>query len=86
MTSATLPLAREVAAPAHHARRDERLVGRWLVAFAVMVFTIIVVGGATRLTESGLSITEWKPVSGVVPPLTHDHWVAEFEKYKRIPQ
>ena len=65
---------------------DARAVGRWLVAFAVMVFAIIVVGGATRLTESGLSITEWKPVSGVIPPLTHAHWVAEFEKYKRIPQ
>lgn len=65
---------------------DARTVGRWLVGFALMVLAIIVVGGATRLTESGLSITEWKPVSGVVPPLTHAQWVAEFDKYKQIPQ
>ena len=63
-----------------------RAVGRWLVAFALMVLAIIVVGGATRLTESGLSITEWKPVSGVIPPLSSAAWAAEFEKYQRIPQ
>ena len=66
--------------------RDARLVGRWLVAFAVMIFAIILVGGATRLTESGLSITEWKPVSGVVPPIGEAAWQAEFAKYQRIPQ
>jgi cytochrome c oxidase assembly protein subunit 15 len=63
-----------------------RAVGRWLVAFAIMVLAIIVVGGATRLTESGLSITEWKPVSGVIPPLSSAAWAEEFAKYQRIPQ
>lgn len=63
-----------------------RAVGIWLASFAVMVFIMIMVGGATRLTESGLSITEWKPVAGVIPPLTEAHWQAEFEKYRRIPQ
>ena len=43
-------------------------------------------GGITRLTESGLSITEWRPVSGVLPPLNEADWVAEFEKYKQIPE
>ena len=44
------------------------------------------VGGATRLTESGLSIVEWKPVTGVLPPLSQEAWQAEFDKYKTIPQ
>jgi len=68
------------------AARDARQVGWWLAAFGAMVFAMILIGGATRLTESGLSITEWKPVTGVLPPLSHGDWVAEFQKYKRIPQ
>lgn len=71
---------------AHPTTDDARAVGRWLVAFAAMVLVVVFVGGATRLTESGLSITEWKPVSGVVPPLSHADWQAEFAKYQRIPQ
>ncbi len=51
-----------------------------------MIFLTLVVGGATRLTESGLSIVEWKPVTGVLPPLTEPAWQAEFEKYQEIPQ
>ena len=51
-----------------------------------MVFLMVVIGGVTRLTESGLSITEWKPVVGVIPPLDEAQWQAEFEKYKQIPQ
>ncbi len=61
-------------------------VGRWLAAWALTVFLLVLVGGGTRLTESGLSITEWKPISGVVPPLSAADWDAEFEKYKLIPQ
>lgn len=59
---------------------------RWLACVAVMVVMIVVVGGITRITESGLSITEWKPVTGVIPPLTDAQWQAEFEAYKQIPQ
>lgn len=59
---------------------------RWLFAVAALVFAIIVIGGITRLTESGLSITEWKPVTGTIPPLSDAAWQAEFEAYKRIPQ
>ncbi|OYX14788.1 MAG: heme A synthase [Rhizobiales bacterium 32-66-8] len=58
----------------------------WLYAVAALIVAMIVVGGATRLTESGLSITEWKPVTGTLPPLSQADWLAEFEKYKAIPQ
>lgn len=58
----------------------------WLWAIAALVFAMIVVGGATRLTDSGLSITEWKPILGAIPPLSHDDWLVAFEKYKQIPE
>jgi cytochrome c oxidase assembly protein subunit 15 len=58
----------------------------WLLAAAAMIFLTLVVGGATRLTESGLSIVEWKPVTGVLPPLSESEWQAEFAKYQTIPQ
>ena len=58
----------------------------WLLAVAALVFCMVIVGGATRLTESGLSITQWKPVTGVVPPLDAADWQAEFDRYKQIPQ
>lgn len=51
-----------------------------------LVLLIVVVGGITRLTESGLSITEWKPVAGVIPPLNQADWEEEFEKYKKSPE
>ena len=51
-----------------------------------MIFLTLVVGGATRLTESGLSITEWKPVTGIVLPLSQTEWNEEFTKYQAIPQ
>ena len=58
----------------------------WLVAVAALIFLTLIVGGATRLTGSGLSIVEWKPVTGMVPPLDEPAWMTEFEKYKSIPQ
>jgi cytochrome c oxidase assembly protein subunit 15 len=61
-------------------------VAIWLWSLAGLVFLMVIVGGATRLTESGLSITEWKPVAGVIPPLSPAEWLAEFENYKKIPQ
>ena len=63
-----------------------RALRLWLLAVAAMIFLTLVVGGATRLTVSGLSIVEWKPVSGVLPPMTDSAWQAEFEKYQEIPQ
>jgi cytochrome c oxidase assembly protein subunit 15 len=68
------------------ARDDARSVRLWLWIVAALVFLMVIVGGAVRLTESGLSITEWKPITGIVPPLSHAAWLAEFEKYKQIPQ
>ena len=59
---------------------------RWLFAVAALVVMIVAVGGITRLTESGLSITEWKPLTGALPPLTEAQWQAEFAAYKQIPQ
>ena len=58
----------------------------WLYVIAAMVLAMVVVGGLTRLTESGLSITEWKPVTGIIPPLSEADWQVEFEKYQQIPQ
>ncbi len=63
-----------------------RPVRLWLYVIAAIVALMVVIGGATRLTGSGLSITEWKPVTGIVPPLTQSDWLAEFDKYKAIPQ
>jgi heme a synthase len=63
-----------------------RVITLWLCAVAALVLAMVLVGGATRLTESGLSITEWQPVMGVVPPLNDAQWQAEFEKYQAIPQ
>jgi cytochrome c oxidase assembly protein subunit 15 len=63
-----------------------RAIRFWLIAVASLVFLMVLVGGATRLTESGLSITQWKPVTGVLPPLSGAEWQAEFDRYKQIPQ
>ena len=59
---------------------------KWLICVAGLVFAMVVVGGITRLTESGLSITEWKPITGALPPLNEANWLSEFEKYKQIPE
>jgi cytochrome c oxidase assembly protein subunit 15 len=62
------------------------VIRRWLLIVAALVFAVAAVGGATRVTGSGLSIVEWRPVTGAVPPLSDAAWQAEFEKYKTIPQ
>ncbi|KAF8609258.1 cytochrome oxidase assembly [Ceratobasidium sp. AG-I] len=61
-------------------------VGHWLIGCAGLVFAIVVVGGVTRLTESGLSITEWRPITGILPPLNEAEWEEEFTKYKATPE
>ncbi len=61
-------------------------VRRWLWLCAAMIFAIVVIGGITRLTESGLSITEWRPVTGAVPPLSEAEWQAAFARYQLIPE
>lgn len=63
-----------------------RRVSVWLLAMCVLTAAMVIVGGATRLTDSGLSITEWRPVSGALPPMSEADWLSEFEKYKTIPE
>ncbi len=72
------PTERQIAA--------RRSISIWLLVICVLVGSMVVVGGATRLTDSGLSITEWKPVTGAVPPLDEAAWESEFEKYRQIPE
>ncbi|KAJ6516201.1 cytochrome oxidase assembly protein-domain-containing protein [Mycena sanguinolenta] len=61
-------------------------VGVWLMISSVLVLTVVIVGGITRLTESGLSITEWRPITGIMPPLSTEAWEEEFSKYKATPE
>src|SRR5690606_38667557 len=63
-----------------------RPVRIWLYCIAALTLVMVAVGGITRLTGSGLSITEWAPISGILPPLTQADWEAQFEAYKQIPQ
>lgn len=72
--------------PAFMSRARPLAVARWLWAVAALLLVMIVVGGITRLTESGLSITEWKPITGTLPPLSEAAWQAEFDAYKQIPE
>ena len=65
---------------------DNRAIGWWLLSIASLIAIMVLVGGATRLTESGLSIVEWKPVTGTLPPLSREQWAQAFEAYKTIPQ
>ncbi len=67
-------------------RPHPNLIANWLLFVAVLVFAMVVVGGITRLTESGLSITEWKPVTGTLPPMNDAAWAQAFAKYKAIPE
>jgi cytochrome c oxidase assembly protein subunit 15 len=73
VTPATVP-------PAH------RAIALWLLAVSALIFAMVVLGGVTRLTRSGLSIVEWQPLLGAIPPLTEADWVELFEKYQRTPE
>lgn len=66
--------------------RDGAAVRVWLWSIAVLILAMVMLGGATRLTDSGLSITEWQPIHGVIPPLSEAAWLEEFEKYRQIPE
>jgi cytochrome c oxidase assembly protein subunit 15 len=82
LAQALAPVAREHIASA----KRSRVVAVWLFAVALLVFAMVIVGGATRLTGSGLSITEWKPILGAVPPLTTSAWAEAFAKYRASSQ
>ena len=81
MVSASIPTARPQAA-----EPSTRPVAIWLLVCCAMIFAMVVIGGITRLTWSGLSITEWQPVTGIVPPLSAADWQAEFAKYQQTSQ
>lgn len=66
--------------------KSQRQIANWLLFIVFMVFLMVIVGGATRLTESGLSMVTWKPVSGIIPPMSEIAWLAEFANYKESPQ
>src|SRR5687768_8114235 len=72
--------------PALPAKARPAAIARWLIAVAALVLLMIVVGGITRLTESGLSITRWEPVTGAIPPIGEAAWQAEFDAYRQTPQ
>ena len=66
--------------------KDGLAVQAWMFGLCVLIFAMIIVGGATRLTDSGLSITEWKPILGIIPPLGEGAWAEAFAKYRQIPE
>ena len=77
-------LASEI--PAERGRPRPLALSNWLFAVAFLVFAMVVIGGITRLTESGLSITEWRPITGAIPPLSDADWARAFELYQRTPE
>ena len=83
MTAQTASLVHRANQPSPERSKS---AGVWLTAVAVMIAAMVIVGGATRITGSGLSITEWRPVSGVIPPLSHRAWDDVFALYRQTPQ
>ena len=77
---------REIAERANGDARDRHAIAAWLFFCCALLFALIVVGGVTRLTHSGLSITEWQPIVGTLPPLTDADWAGSFAKYRATPE
>lgn len=70
----------------HMTDTNDRWIARWLTLCAVVIFGMILLGGVTRLTDSGLSMVEWSPIMGAIPPLSEQDWITAFEKYKLYPE
>mgnify|MGYP001040488400 FL=1 len=68
------------------ADRNDRWVARWLTVCAAVIFGMILLGGVTRLTDSGLSMVEWQPIMGTIPPMSEADWQTAFDKYKQYPE
>lgn len=66
--------------------QDDRMVANWLICVCVVIFCIVIAGGVTRLTHSGLSMVDWQPILGVVPPLNESAWQSAFDAYKQYPE
>ena len=86
LNTVSSPAAGEVIAEQQRIRRNRKVQRIWLGLVLVAIFALVLVGGATRLTDSGLSITEWKPIHGVIPPLSEAEWQEELELYRQIPE
>ena len=65
---------------------NDKLIARWLLTCAVVILGMILLGGVTRLTDSGLSMVEWQPLMGIIPPLSHNDWQQLFLKYQQFPE
>ena len=65
---------------------NNRQLAAWLLVICALIFCMIILGGVTRLTQSGLSMVDWKPVTGIIPPLSHDEWMASFEECRKFPE
>ena len=65
---------------------DKKMIRRWYWSGATLVFLILIIGGITRLTGSGLSMTDWKPIMGSIPPMSETQWEDAFEQYKQFPE
>jgi cytochrome c oxidase assembly protein subunit 15 len=85
-SSSASSLAGAAGARSRDPARDRAMIRAWLYFIALLIIAMVVVGGATRLTHSGLSITEWQPIHGVIPPLSAAEWQEEFQKYQQIPE
>ncbi|MBX9455780.1 MAG: COX15/CtaA family protein [Rhizobium sp.] len=86
MAESAIPLENRIYKEIDRIERNRRYVRAWLVTVLLVLLALVLVGGATRLTESGLSITQWKPIHGIIPPLNDLEWQEEFDLYKAIPQ
>ena len=88
--SESSPSLRKVARPEQTVlvlpNRNPRHVAAWLLVVCALIYCVIAIGGYTRLTESGLSIVAWEPISGVIPPLSLEQWTSEFEHYQQFPE
>ena len=82
----TTPNSRAIRTERERLLANRALLRGWLYVILLMLVALVLVGGATRLTDSGLSITEWKPIHGVIPPLSEAEWQEEFDLYRQIPQ
>ena len=65
---------------------NQMLVARWLLTCCALVFTMVILGGVTRLTGSGLSMVDWRPIMGIIPPISVDEWQMTFDMYKKSPE
>ena len=70
----------------HKNSKNDLGISVWLIILTIMTFLMIIIGGLTRLTESGLSMVDWKPIMGTIPPLTDSQWINAFNNYKATPE